>query len=233
MSEPRVSDEEYLATLYELAEDGVPTIRARMSERMGISAAATSEGVERLRARGYLVDSDDRRLRLTPAGQLVAETVIRRHRLAERLLVDVLGLPWEKAHEEATRWEHIISDDVEERLVDLLGDPATCPHGNAIPGSARKPDTADLVLLADVRAGSVTIGRISEQVQLDDEALRLLSAGRLLPGCAATVQGSGQHGMELRTAVGDVSLPVHVTEQVWVLRSMEPVAGENPGTTDR
>src|SRR5258705_5910363 len=132
--------EEYLETILEIEEEGVIPIRARLVERLGLSAPAVSETVNRLVEHGYAELRDDRSVHLTDKGREVAVSIVRRHRLAERLLVDVIGLEWEKVHREADRWEHAISADVEAKLVTLLGDPATCPHGNPIPGSAHKVD---------------------------------------------------------------------------------------------
>src|SRR5712691_9052772 len=123
-------------------------MRARLVERLGLSAAAVSETCGRLVDQGFVELDGDRRLSLTTKGRGLATTVVRRHRLAERLLVDVIGLEWEKVHAEAARWEHAISADVEEKLVQLLGDPATCPHGNPIPGSKNTIDTRGSVPLA-------------------------------------------------------------------------------------
>src|SRR3954467_15234097 len=141
--------EEYLETILELEEEGIVPIRARLVERLGVSAPAVSEQVNRLVGGGYTELLDDRSLRLTSKGRKLATTVVRRHRLAERLLVDVIGLEWEKVHREADLWEHVISSDVEEKLVELLGDPLACPHGNPIPGTKRKADRAKLVRLVD------------------------------------------------------------------------------------
>ena len=117
---------------------------------------------------------------------------MRRHRLAERLLVDVIGLEWEKVHREADRWEHAISADVEEKLVELLGDPATCPHGNPIPGSERTRSTrSPHVALADAEPGPVVVVRISEKIELDDDALRLLARRAADPGSARRRRGPG------------------------------------------
>ena len=144
--------EEYLETMLSLSEEGVPVIQARIAERLGRSAPSVSEMLDRLREEGY-VKRDGRRLYLTESGQALAEKVVRKHRLAERLLVDVIGLEWQKVHREAGRWEHVISDDVEARLVELLGDPSTCPHGNPIPGS-HSPTPSDPVRpLTEVHAG--------------------------------------------------------------------------------
>ena len=142
MAEWHDTTEEYLEAILEIEEEGTVPIRARLVERLGLSAPAVSETVNRLVDHGYAELLDDRSLRLTDKGRAVATSIVRRHRLAERLLVDVIGLEWEKVHKEADRWEHAISADVEEKLVLLLGDPATCPHGNPIPGrdtSSRVP----------------------------------------------------------------------------------------------
>lgn len=127
--------EEYLETIFHLEESGIPAMRARLVERLGVSAPAVSEQVRRLEREGYVELAADRTLGLTPAGRGYATAIVRRHRLAERLLVDVLGLPWHQVHEEAGRLEHAISPVLEARLVAVLDDPATCPHGNPIPGS--------------------------------------------------------------------------------------------------
>ena len=127
--------EEYLQAIESLNEEGTPAIQARIAERLGRSAPTVSEMLDRLATDGY-VERSGRTITLTEQGQDVAQTVLRKHRLAERLLVDVIGLPWHLVHEEAGRWEHVISDEVMARLVQILGDPATCPHGNPIPGSA-------------------------------------------------------------------------------------------------
>ncbi|MBV8160376.1 MAG: metal-dependent transcriptional regulator, partial [Acidimicrobiia bacterium] len=127
--------EEYLEAIYELQEEGTPVIQARLAERLGHAPPSVSEMIGRLRADSYL-EAEGRALRLTSRGRKRAESVVRKHRLAERLLTDVIGLEWHKTHMEACRWEHVISDDVEARLVILVGNPATCPHGNPIPGAS-------------------------------------------------------------------------------------------------
>src|SRR5499427_4507335 len=157
--------EEYLETILEIEEEGIPPIRARLVERLGISAPAVSETVNRLVEQGYAELLDDRSLRLTTKGRQLAVSIVRRHRLAERLLTDVIGLEWEKVHREADRWEHAISADVEEKLVQLLGDPATCPHGNPIPGSAHAVPAGPTVALAEAPVGPVNIARVSERLE--------------------------------------------------------------------
>ena len=165
--------EEYLEAIHELEEEGTAVIQARLVERVGHSAPSVSEMVRRLRGDGW-VEVAGRAIRLTDKGRARAESVVRKHRLAERLLTDVIGLPWHKAHIEACRWEHVISDEVEERLVELLGHPTTCPHGNPIPGA--EPPAVDLVPLADRQPGEhVRLERVTEQVELDFDSLTYLS----------------------------------------------------------
>jgi DtxR family Mn-dependent transcriptional regulator len=208
--------EEYLETILEIEEEGIPPLRARLVERLGLSAAAVSETVERLVRLGYTELLDDRTLRLTDKGRKLATTVVRRHRLAERLLTDVIGLEWEKVHREADRWEHAISADVEEKLVELLGDPTTCPHGNPIPGSKRRATPKPAVSLVKAEPGRVTVARISEKLELSDEALQLVARARLIPGSTATVVSSGPDGVVVDTPAGEHTVPVEVAEQMFV-----------------
>jgi DtxR family Mn-dependent transcriptional regulator len=180
--------EEYLQTIESLNEEGAPVIQARIAERMGKSAPSVSEMLDRLTTEGY-VDRTGREITLTTQGHAVAEGVIRKHRLAERLLVDVIGLPWHLVHEEAGRWEHVMSDDVEARLVALLGDPGTCPHGNPIPGSANLQDPpAGQVALAEAVLGqTVRFERMTEEVELDGASLRYLDDAGFIPGTTAEI----------------------------------------------
>ncbi len=179
--------EEYLETMLGLAEEGVPVIQARIAERLGRSAPSVSEMLDRLIEDGY-VTREGRRLSLTDSGRALAEKVVRKHRLAERLLVDVIGLEWHKVHREAGRWEHVISDDVEARLVELLGDPATCPHGNPIPGSHSPSPSVPTQPLTEVGEGErVRLLRVSEEVELNLGSLTLLDQSGFIPGAVAEV----------------------------------------------
>jgi DtxR family transcriptional regulator, Mn-dependent transcriptional regulator len=180
--------EEYLQAIASLSDEDVPVIQARIAERLGKTSPAVSEMLDRLAVEGYIKRSG-RRIALTPAGQRVASGVIRKHRLAERLLVDVIGLPWHLIHIEAGRWEHVISDEVELRLIELLGDPGTCPHGNPIPGSANQPTLSGQTALADVAAGDqVRFVRLTEEVELNQATLRYLDESGFTPGTTATVR---------------------------------------------
>jgi DtxR family transcriptional regulator, Mn-dependent transcriptional regulator len=208
--------EEYLETILSLEEEGVVPMRARLVERLGLSAAAVSETVGRLVDGGWVELEGDRRLSLTTKGRGLATSIVRRHRLAERLLVDVIGLEWEKVHAEAARWEHAISADVEEKLVVLLGDPATCPHGNPIPGSHHAPPSAPTVALADAPVGPVTIARVSERLEMSDEALNLIAAAHLMPGCDATVVDASSDGVTVKTDTGEHRVPTRVADSLYV-----------------
>jgi len=126
--------EMYLRTIYELTEEGVVPLRARIAERLHQSGPTVSQTVARMERDGLLTVAEDRHLQLTDEGQAYATRVMRKHRLAERLLVDVIGLDWSLVHDEACRWEHVISDDVERRLVSILDQPTESPYGNPIPG---------------------------------------------------------------------------------------------------
>ena len=191
--------EEYLETMLALDEEGVPVIQARIAERLGRSAPSVSEMLDRLIVDGF-VSRDGRRLSLTDSGRALAEKVVRKHRLAERLLVDVIGLEWHKVHREAGRWEHVISDDVEARLVELLGDPATCPHGNPIPGTHTAAPSVPTRPLAEVAEGErVRLFRVSEEVELNLGSLTLLDEGGFIPGAVARIGGrDGEGNLEVR-----------------------------------
>jgi DtxR family transcriptional regulator, Mn-dependent transcriptional regulator len=185
------STEMYLRTVLELEEEGIPALRARLSERLGLSAPSVSEGVARLEEQGLLVLGPDRTVRFTPEGRDRAEHVMRKHRLAERLLVDVLGLEHEHVHEEACRWEHVISDRVEAKLLEFLGNPTTSPYGNPIPGALPAAPQVELVSLADAPSGTVTIERISEQLQGDRAVMQRLDEAGIGYGGRAEVSRDG------------------------------------------
>jgi DtxR family Mn-dependent transcriptional regulator len=209
--------EEYLEAILEIEEEGVIPIRARLVERLGLSAPAVSETVNRLVEHGYAELLDDRSLRLTEKGREVAISIVRRHRLAERLLLDVIGLEWEKVHKEADRWEHAISADVEEKLVALLGDPATCPHGNPIPGSTHKVEGPVSTLLAQSGPGPVVVRRISEKVEIDEGSLQFLADAHLTPGSNAVVIENGPTGVKVESDNGEQTVPRTIAQLMWVV----------------
>jgi len=190
--------EMYLRTIYELEEEGVTPLRARIAERLSQSGPTVSQTVARMERDGLVHVESDRHLQLTEKGRHHAISVMRKHRLAERLLQDVIGLEWDQLHIEACRWEHVMSDAVERRILALLEKPLVCPHGNPIPGLEdlglpfdRSADSASLPTLAVAGTSAdkieVTIQRISEQLQPDDELMRQLSGSGITPGRTVTV----------------------------------------------
>ncbi len=184
--------EEYCETIFELAEDGVEVIRARIAERLGVSRPAVSEMIRRMESE-QLISTDGTSITLTESGRTLARTVVRRHRLAERFLTDILELSWADAHHEAGKWEHIISPKVEEALQRLLENPTTCPHGNPIPGSGYEiPDSMPLI---DVEVGSAfVVSRIPEELEFRSGMLDYLEQSNLMPGEPGTVTASSPDG---------------------------------------
>ncbi|MDA3040675.1 MAG: metal-dependent transcriptional regulator [Actinomycetota bacterium] len=177
--------EEYCETIYELAEDGLKVIQARIAERLSVSRPAVSEMIRRMTEEG-LVSTDHGQIALTETGRSLANTMVRRHRLAERFLTDLLGLSWAEAHHEAGKWEHVISPVVEAAIVTRLDNPTTCPHGNPIPGSTYVEP--DLITLASVAVGDrVLVNRIPEELEFEPGLLEYLEENHLLPGASAMV----------------------------------------------
>jgi DtxR family Mn-dependent transcriptional regulator len=210
--------EEYLEAVHELEEEGTDVIQARLAERLGHSAPSVSEMIRRLRSEGYLepAKTGGKAVRLTKKGRRLAESVVRKHRLAERLLTDIIGLPWHKAHVEACRWEHVISDEVEERLVELLDHPTTCPHGNPIPGTGDA--RADLFALTDTSPGdTIRLERVTEMVEIDMDSLTYLSEHRFTPGVGATVRSKAPDGtLTLELEDGSIALGPALASQLFV-----------------
>jgi DtxR family Mn-dependent transcriptional regulator len=183
--------EEYCECIFELHEDDVEVIQARIAERLQVSRPAVSEMMKRLEAEGLITSSDG--IRLTETGRRLGERVVRRHRLAEVFLTDVLKLSWAEAHHEAGKWEHIMSDSVEKAMNELLGSPTTCPHGNPIPGSGYEaPDSAPLSAVT-VGAG-FTIRRITEELEFEPGLLEFLEQSAIQPGNRGTVTAASPDG---------------------------------------
>ena len=183
--------EEYCEAIYELREDDVEVIQARIAERLEISRPAVSEMIRRLEGAGLVNIAGA--IKLTEAGNRLAEKVVRRHRLAERFLTDILGLSWADAHTEAGKWEHVISEPVEAAMVRVLGDPTTCPHGNPIPGSDYAPPAA--VALDGLAPGSTfTVSRIPEELEFAPGLLKFLEEAAVVPGQSGTVTAASPDG---------------------------------------
>ncbi len=213
-----LTQHEYLEAIYEMAEEGIPTQQARVAEWLDVTPASVSEAVKRLSTRGLVETGEDRRLRFTEQGEAVARALVRRHRLAERFLVEVLGLAWHLAHEEATEWGRVISDQVERRLVEILDDPGTCVHGNPIPGSRHAVDQSDLRPLHEIATGQrVRLERLTEDLELDLDVMRFFEQSGLMPGADITVLGMAPDGtMTLEVAAEKVGLGSHLSDNLWV-----------------
>jgi len=207
--------EEYCETIFELAEDDLEVIQARIAERLDVSRPAVSEMVRRLE-KADLVSVGDDGLALTNDGQELASSVVRRHRLAERFLTDVLGLTWTEAHHEAGKWEHVISPSVESALDRLLGEPTTCPHGNPIPGSSyREPDTRHL---SDVGVGeSFTVSRIPEELEFTEGLLQFLEDASVVPGEQGSVTDSHGDGMTVEIGGGRGEIEPFAADRILVI----------------
>ena len=184
--------EEYCEAIWELKEDDVDVIQARVAERLQVSRPAVSEMIKRMQAEGF-VSLDGTAINLTSDGLRLAEQVVRRHRLAERLLTDILGLSWADAHVEAGKWEHVISAPVEAAINRLLDHPTTCPHGNPIPGSSYAPP--ELVTLSEVPVGgSFTVTRIPEELEFTPGLLDFLEEATVQPGHSGEVTAVSPDG---------------------------------------
>jgi DtxR family Mn-dependent transcriptional regulator len=188
--------EMYLRTILELEEEGVTPLRARIAERLHQSGPTVSQTVNRMERDGLVTVEGDRHLQLTDLGREHAVAVMRKHRLAELLLVNVIGMPYEEAHDEACRWEHVMSDAVELRVYELLGKPSRSPYGNPIPGLALIDPTDDCAsassegernLAAPGLTGEMVVRRITESVQTDIGMLRRLHEAGVDPGATITV----------------------------------------------
>lgn len=184
--------EEYCECIFELREDAVEVIQARIAERLRVSRPSVSEMIKRM-TEEKLIEVADGRIVLTDSGESLAQSVVRRHRLAERFITDILGLSWALAHREAGRWEHVMSDEVEAAMSRVLGEPTTCPHGNPIPGSQYAAPTAQR--LNELQVGQhFTVSRIPEELEFTPGMLEFLERTTLVPGTSASVQHRSRTG---------------------------------------
>ncbi|MFE0643226.1 metal-dependent transcriptional regulator [Streptomyces sp. NPDC058877] len=216
--------EMYLRTILELEEEGVVPMRARIAERLDQSGPTVSQTVARMERDGLVAVASDRHLELTDEGRRLATRVMRKHRLAECLLVDVIGLEWEQVHAEACRWEHVMSEAVERRVLELLRHPTESPYGNPIPGLEELGEKAEaeaflddsMVSLADLDASAgktVIVRRIGEPIQTDAQLMYTLRRAGVQPGSVVSVSespggvlvGSGGEAAEL-----DAEVAAHV-----------------------
>ena len=218
--------EMYLRTILDLEEEHIVPLRARISERIGHSGPTVSQTIARMERDGLVAVEGDRHLELTSEGRSRATHVLRKHRLAERLLADVIGLDWAYVHDEACRWEHVMSEQVERRVLELLDHPTESPYGNPIPGLAELGDApagrfmdgvssiVDLVPSSGERA--VTIRRLAEPVQFEPELLQQLLGAGVVPGAVATISTLGTYILVRVEGSGDgLELPVEVATHIY------------------
>ncbi|HIW98569.1 MAG TPA: metal-dependent transcriptional regulator [Candidatus Nesterenkonia stercoripullorum] len=235
--------EMYLRTILDLEEEGIVPLRARIAERLEHSGPTVSQTVSRMERDGLLHLAEDRHLELTEAGRELAVQVMRKHRLAERLLSDVIGLDWPYIHDEACRWEHVMSERVERRLVEILDDPVVSPYGNAIPGlsqlgvghadlpeasrtTLRQAAEDETAATGAASAGQVpaekvwTVQRLAESIQVEPEVLAQLLDVGLRPGAQVTVGGTSEAyamlGVHQDEGLLDVELPLEIAQHIFV-----------------
>jgi len=226
-----VTVEEYLESIYNMTMEGEVVIGARLAQKFGVSAPTVTETLKRLTRDGFVEMNSKRHVTLTESGNKVAEAVLRRHRLTERFLVDMLGMQWHQVHEEACRLEHFISGAVEARVIAALDSPTTCPHGNPIPGSV--PDARNYlkdqhaVRLSSIPAGEqATILCISEVVEDEEALISYMHDKGLMPGIQLSVlaqrqqdgTASAQDQVSLRVAGDEVLISSFAATKIWVTR---------------
>jgi len=220
--------EMYLRTILDLEEEAIVPLRARISERLGHSGPTVSQTIARMERDGLVVVSGDRHLELTTEGRQRATHVMRKHRLAERLLADVIGLDWAFVHDEACRWEHVMSEQVERRIIDMLGHPTQSPYGNPIPGLDELGDSPAERFLDGVRnivtategtdaIASGVVRRLGEPVQFEPELLHQLRLAGVMPGRVAHVQRAGAYvSVRVEGEEAGLELPVEVAQHVYI-----------------
>lgn len=188
--------EMYLRTIYELEEEGITPLRARIAERLEQSGPTVSQTVARMQRDGLLVVAPDRSLQLSDEGRQLATAVMRKHRLAELLLTDVIGLEWDKVHDEACRWEHVMSDEVEQKLLGVLNDYSRSPFGNPVPGLAEiggdepAQEAEKIQRLSDLSGGEYTVQvvQINEILQVEQSYMKRLHKAGIMPGAEAVAE---------------------------------------------
>ena len=205
--------EEYLQAIYTLADENGHVVSARLAEFLGFSAPAVSEMVHRLERDGLITLDDRKEVHLTRAGKTQADSIVRRHRLAERFLVEVLGFAWWKTHEEAERLEHAMSPEMEARMTAVLGDPQTCPHGNPMPGVTPVPTRPLEALAMGERA---IVLRIPDQFEHEDGFLEYLDSQGVKPGVSVALVERGPATLRVEVDGAARSLRPDCGQKVWM-----------------
>jgi DtxR family Mn-dependent transcriptional regulator len=211
----------YLEAIYELQEEGERVVQARIARRLGVSRASVSEQIQRLVKLG-LVTVQKRAIDLTEHGHTIAEDAVRRHRMAERFLTDVLSMPWHLAHQEANRFQTGLTGEIEERMLEMLGGPATCPHGNPIPGTGAVIDPKLRTLREFDEGDVVVLRRLTEDVEIDTSVLKYFEEHGLVPGARITVAGVEPDGtMTLAVGFKRSTLESRLTDNLWVRATVD------------
>lgn len=222
MSDLIDTTEMYLKAILELEEEGIVPMRARIAERLEHSGPTVSQTVARMERDGLLMVADDRQLQFTDEGRLTAIEVMRKHRLAERLLLEVIGLEWELVHEEACRWEHVMSEQVERKLVHLLSNPQTSPYGMPVPGlellGVSVAEQPEPIAISSVESGDYTLVRIGEPVQIDTLLLRQLRDLSLLPGARIHIEAGSQWFVSALGANEGLTLDISIATHMFVAK---------------
>jgi DtxR family Mn-dependent transcriptional regulator len=210
---------EYLEAVFELEEEGKQILQARIGERLGLAPATVSEGVKRMIAEGFLDIRGTRDIVLTPEGRAMAEALVRRHRLAERMLVDILGIRWHLCHEQAEDWEKVMTSEVEQAIIDKLEGDLTCPHGNPIPGTKPTVQWSDLKAVHEMKAGeSGQLSRLLEDVELNHDVLKYLEDHKLMPKQKLAVEEVTPDGTIVLAVDGEqVAIGQGLAHNLWVL----------------
>ena len=213
------ASKEYLEAIFELEEEGQRVLQARIGERLGLAPATVSEGIKRLINEDYVSLDGTRTITLTAEGRLIAQTLVRRHRLAERMLTDILGIPWHLCHEQAEDWEKVMTGEVEEAILAKLKGDATCPHGNPIPGTESSIPWSDLKPVAAMGPGeSGRLTRLLEDVELDHDVLKYLEDHKLMPGYDVALVDIAPDGTRtLEVDGGRVALGPQLADNLWIL----------------
>jgi DtxR family transcriptional regulator, Mn-dependent transcriptional regulator len=213
--EPTEKMREYLEVIYYLAARSEPVIAARLADWMHVTAPTVTNIVSKMEQRGYIVRDSHNEIKLTDEGFELAQAMVRRHRILERFLVDVMGLPWHQIHDEAVRLEHALSPTMEARIESLVGSSLTCPHGNPIPGNlATYPGT---VQLSQAQPGqSFTIMRIAEEAEEQIDLIRFLQSNDLTPGSRLDIiDQSPTYGVTLRRGDQTIAITQQMALTLW------------------
>ncbi len=212
-----VAREDYLQTILQLAEEDIHVIRARLAERLHVSAASVSEAIRSLEDDGLVEIMDNRTINLTAHGLTQAENIVRRHRVAERILTDLLHLPWSQAHEEAHKLEHGLSDRVVDAALIVLGNPTTCPHGSPIPGTEYKDPHSHPLAEVAAPGATVTLERVGESIEARADVMKYLEDNNFMVGASGQVSTvSPDDTVTIVTRTATIALGPPITSHVFV-----------------